>query len=191
MPREGRTSVFFLAARRLWTRSDAELFTFWTVEDARVTPRKGRGRPLPAPICTREGEKGRDREMWRRGTEEDRKWVDRHGNEERYFSQVDQIQPCTGARHKKINRKELFLIPWLKLLIYLKTIEWQIWNSQGKGIFGKPNRFISILKAKLWFSGNTLRNQVVLRGFIASEQSNMLNSCWGALGHLEQNPTTL
>lgn len=180
--RRQRTSLCFLPICSAGlTLPGAEPFTFWTAEGARVTPKKGRVQPLPVPLRAQKKEKGRDREMSRRGTEEDRKRVDRHGNEKRYFSQVDQIPPCTQARHEKINRKELFFIPWLKWLIYLKTMGWQIWNSQGKGkgIFEKSNRFSSILKAELWFSGNALRNQVVLLGFTTGEQSKLYTAAEG------------
>lgn len=40
----------------------------------------------------------------------------------RYFPQVDQIQPCPGARHKQINRKELFFYSVVKMT-YLETTE--------------------------------------------------------------------
>lgn len=86
---------------------------------------RGKGEAAPSQRLSalrkeRKEEIGKSREEVQRKIEKE--WIGMEMKKD-IFSQVDQIQPCTGARHKKINRKKLFLIPWLKLLIYLKTIE--------------------------------------------------------------------
>ena len=97
--------------------------------------------PTPAPSsrclsCVYEGEKdARDRKMLRRGAEEGRKREDRHGNEKKKneFFTGRSNSTLYEARPKEIKRKQLFYIPWLKSLLYLKTLGRQIWNRQGKG----------------------------------------------------------
>lgn len=175
LPREGRTSVCFPTN----CSSGLNLSGCWVVH---TLDSRGRSRyikreavpPLPHPApssrclsCVYEGEKdARDRKMLRRGAEEDRKREDGHGNEKNEFFTGRSNSTLYEARPKEIKRKQLFYIPRLKSLLYLKTLGRQIWNRQGKDQerFEKSNRSISILKTQLWFAGNAPGNQVLLWG---------------------------
>ena len=84
-----REKVCVFSSSPLWTCADAELFTRWTAEGARVTSKKGGCRSLRCPRLG-EGKIYEIREL-KRGGKEDREWVDRHGNAKTCFSQGAQI----------------------------------------------------------------------------------------------------
>lgn len=90
-------------------------------------------------------------------------WIDTEMKKKK-TPQADQIHPCTGEKHKEINRKQSLCISLVKITYLFETHKMTDLEQSGQGQrdIQKFNRSISILKIPLWFFRKHRKQRILL-----------------------------